>query len=150
MERRRRSAENDNENAANNLTLLQMLADICSQLTAVFQQVVIYAIPILGSMLLVAFFFSLLSPPQLNSLWPTMAAILTNCCAFDRLLESALIKLLQSDRILPERPGNAGNYFRLCKKINIKFFLPEEGCFFKSNPENVTNKTVMLITLINN
>lgn len=108
------------------------LADICSQLTAVFQQVVIYAIPILGSMLLVAFFFSLLSPPeeQLNSSWPTTAAILTNCCAFDRLLESALIKLLQSDRILPERPGNApGNYFRL-RKNKYQVFHSRGRMFF--------------------
>lgn len=100
------------------------LADICSQLTAVFQQVVIYAIPILGSRLLAAFLFSFFPPQRSwgNSSWPTTAAILTNCCVFDGLLESALIKLLQTDKILREGPGNApGNYFRLCKNKSQLF-----------------------------
>lgn len=65
------------------------------------------------------FFFS---EEQLNSSWPTMAAILTSCHVFDRLLESAVIKHLQTDRILREGPGNEPvNYLSLWRNTDQVF-----------------------------
>lgn len=74
--------------------------------------------------------------------WPAMAAILTNCRVFECLLESALIKDLQTDRILREGPGTAPvNYLSLWRnKYQVM------GCVGRNADK--TNKFLFITLLI--